>query len=296
LRGLSARLDLAIVSARSGTGDGVHQLRTTARRLRAALSAHRDELPDRVRRDLRKRSDALRRAAGPVRDMDVLRATIEGARFARRDAAGATRLSATLARRRLRAQRALEEALASPRLAGLSRHLTAVAADARERASPPFAVAAASRLAAAHGRALSRLAALPRRAASAPHGVLHAFRIAVKRARYATEALAPAFGRPVERHLAALAALQDALGVLQDAHAVGGALAPLVTASGAGRAQHEATKRAAATVARVLAAKSRAVERDLDATIEAACGRAALRDLYAHVAKRASAAVADLRR
>jgi CHAD domain-containing protein len=145
-------------------------------------------------------------------------------------------------------------------------------------------------------RSLARLAALPRPASSAPAEALHAFRIAVKRARYAAEAFAPAFGRPVTRFREALVALQDALGGLQDAHVIAAALEPLVTEAERDRPDGAAARRAAEGIAEGLSARASALRAGLDARVEAALGRAALRDLHDHLAKRTVRAVADARR
>ncbi|MBL9088775.1 MAG: CYTH domain-containing protein, partial [Planctomycetia bacterium] len=52
---LATTLAAALVAARRGAVEGVHDVRTTARRLRAILAAFRDEVPDDDRRDLRTR-------------------------------------------------------------------------------------------------------------------------------------------------------------------------------------------------------------------------------------------------
>jgi CHAD domain-containing protein len=191
----------------------VHQLRVATRRAEAALRLFAPLLPRRKRRRMRKHLQRLRRAAGAVRDCDVLLtqatprprarlATFVGRlRRWRRRAEKALRKQWTRARRRL------------PRLAG---KLTAKTAWRQAAPPPSFAqwcVARCDRLA----QPFFTLA----RSMAADDEALHQLRIAGKRWRYALELVAPALGMPeAEELLAALHELQDRLGRLCDQRAV----------------------------------------------------------------------------
>lgn len=62
--------------ARSGTIEGVHQLRVAARRMRTALALFAERVPKRVATALERDLRGLGRSVGTVRDLDVLAAAI----------------------------------------------------------------------------------------------------------------------------------------------------------------------------------------------------------------------------
>jgi len=62
--------------ARSGTVEGVHQLRVAARRMRTALALFADRLPTRAAASLEREVRDLGRRVGTVRDIDVLAAAL----------------------------------------------------------------------------------------------------------------------------------------------------------------------------------------------------------------------------
>src|SRR5439155_1718275 len=102
-----APLRRSMAAARRGSVDGVHDVRTNARRLRTVLAAHGDEVPDERADPLRARLRALRRAAGAARDLDVLAATLRGEPARGANPAGIAALLEAVAARRAEARSAL---------------------------------------------------------------------------------------------------------------------------------------------------------------------------------------------
>ncbi|HSM38823.1 MAG TPA: CHAD domain-containing protein, partial [Candidatus Limnocylindrales bacterium] len=204
-------------AARLRDDEAIHQMRVATRRLRSDLRTF-DELLDPewsagLASELRWLGDLL----GPVRDRDVelafldemaadLRPDIDPLREdleARREAARADLLAALADPRYLDLLDRLVEAARAPMLTG--RH-----GRPARRALPQLARAAAVRL--------------RRRAAKvspdADESAYHRVRIAAKRARYASEAVAPFIGRDGRAHSRAArraTAVQGILGRLQDA-------------------------------------------------------------------------------
>jgi CHAD domain-containing protein len=198
--------------------EGVHQARVAVRRLRSDLRTFKPLL-DRswiagVQGDLR----ALAAALGAIRDTDVLlprlRRTVE--RHPEVESEAAERVLRLLEEERRAARVALLDLLGEESTYTLLDELVRVAAD------PPTAPQA-------DDPASDRLPPLVRkrwrdldRAARAlgpkPEvAALHDVRILAKRARYAAEAVAPAFGPDARRFTNAMARIQDLLGELNDA-------------------------------------------------------------------------------
>jgi len=286
---LALALAAALAAARRGSVEGVHDVRTGSRRLRAVLAAFRDEVPDADRRELRARLSALRRAAGPTRDLDVVREALVVAP-ADTDATGLSVLRQVLAARRRRERRALATALAAPRVLGLPDLVATTAARTLRRAAPPLAVAGFGRLPAAIEPALARRSQIAGRLATAEGPALHALRIAVKHARYAAETFASAFGRPVERFAAAARTCQDALGAQQDARAVADGVRALARARGGSAARRAAAVRAAATIVEAVERGAENARATLDAAARDVLAPSALRALLDHLGKRAGTA------
>ena len=280
---------VAAERARRGEVEGVHDVRTTARRLRAALSTFRDEIAADDREALTERVRHLRDAASPARDLDVVRAALDDAHVV---GAG----SATLRRRLVAARRSacasLGRALGSPPAAALVDAVRAAAARAAAHAGPPLSVAGAARLPRALERVLAARLAAGSSLATAGVAALHALRIAAKRARYAAELFAPAFGKPVTRLAAALRALQDALGGVQDARTIASVAAREAAAVGDAR-RRPAARRAARALAAHRAREARASRATLDARFRAALGPRAMRDVFAHLGRRAGTQAHD---
>ncbi|MFN0161195.1 MAG: CHAD domain-containing protein [Burkholderiales bacterium] len=187
----------------------VHQMRVGLRRLRSALRLFRGHEHLLSRRD-RQALKSLGRVLGGVRDLDVFTGDIAGAGLApaaRRAALARLGPHHALAREKLRAW------LDGPQHARLEQRLAlALAADGGTRGAAilPFAARALSR---AH-RPLARAA---RDVAALEEPALHALRIEVKRARYAAEFFTTlGWEARARRYVRALAALQDALGRIND--------------------------------------------------------------------------------
>jgi len=247
----------------------VHQMRIGTRRLRAGLALVAPFAPSAALDHVRAEAKWLAGVLGPARDWDVfVRETLPplAAAFARDPvtAAGLRRLHARAESRRRAARAAARSAVGSPRfqrllLAGGS--LCAAARfgtprpatdgqpdDALDDRAAGFAAALLAR----------RRRKLARRAASLLGGTTeerHAVRIAAKRLRYVAEFFAPLFPRRRGRgYLKSLAAVQDALGVLNDASTA------LRLADESGGARDDA---AAGAVRGWVAAQAAALEPDL---------------------------------
>jgi inorganic triphosphatase YgiF len=205
--------------------EGVHQLRVGVRRLRSALAFFAPALPARQVALLRGALRPLAAALGPARDLDVF--ALEWLAPALRARPGDTELArfddavrALRAEEAVRVRRALESE-AFPRVVLEIRRWLAQRAWREQPVSAQSAALfqtardfAAQRLDRRHRKLRKRL----RRAAEATPAERHEIRIAAKKLRYAAEFSASLFpGRKVRRHLRRLEALQDALGVANDA-------------------------------------------------------------------------------
>ncbi len=197
--------------ALAGDEEALHQMRIAARRLRVALPllARKPE-GRRVRRSLRVLRQVTR-SAGASRDLDVGVALLAE----RRDVEATPGWA--LLRRRMRAARArsrtrMADALLDLEIAGLRRHLRAVLT---LRAEGVFVVLRRLRetRAALGTEVLAAIEALGEEFDSAR---LHQLRIRVRRLRYLGE-LSDAFRGQASAASAELKAMQDQLGLIQDA-------------------------------------------------------------------------------
>jgi CHAD domain-containing protein len=197
--------------ALAGDEEALHQMRIGARRLRVALPllAHKPE-GRRVRRSLRVLRQVTR-SAGASRDLDVGVALLAE----RRDVEPTPQWA--LLRRRMRSARArsrtrMADALLDLEIAGLRRNLRAVLA---LRAEGVFMVLRRLReTRAALGAEV--LAAIEALGETFDAVALHQLRIRVRRLRYLGE-LSDAFRGQVSAASAELKAMQDQLGLIQDA-------------------------------------------------------------------------------
>jgi CHAD domain-containing protein len=181
----------------------LHQLRVGMRRLRAALRAFRSILVPkdarRVIRSLRKLSPRL----GAARDWDVLVGRLEAQH-------GSPGLLRKAQARQATARRAARRALVSKRFASIGPRV-------RKLATTPSSATLAQFGAASLARAHRKLVAQADRPDWTDAAARHAVRIRVKRLRYSCEFFAPAFpAKRVSPYIAALKALQDILGALND--------------------------------------------------------------------------------
>jgi len=214
-----ARLLLQLPSARLGADpEGVHQARVAARRMRSDLKTFEPLLDQAWAVGLGTELKSLIDVLGAVRDADVLgvalRDVIDRHPSIDRDAAG--RVLDELQLQRRRARRRLLRHLNDERTVRLLERLVAASADpatqprARRRARDVM-----PKLVRKRWRRLDRaIGALGRH--PAPED-LHIVRILAKRVRYAVDAVAPAAGKQARRFAADAAAIQDALGELNDA-------------------------------------------------------------------------------
>lgn len=196
-------------AVRRGGPRAVHRLRVTARRLLAALVVLVP--PSAERNAMTAGLEALAKAAGAVRDLDVLDAAVRRRGIAAVDPAGhgMARLRKAVAAERDVALGELAAVLASPGWRAVRRRLVAIPA------------------AAAHAEVTRRLASLlrdfrraGRRAAKRPKPKrLHRVRLRGKQLRYALEISGAGRGPAGRRLLRRLERLQVVLGKGQDARA-----------------------------------------------------------------------------
>jgi CHAD domain-containing protein len=224
LREQVARLKTFDPLVRADEPDSVHQMRVTARRLRSTLQSFGQVIPGSQTTQLAADLKWLGVVLGTARDAEVLAARLDRSV---RETPPELVLGPVQARIRKHfapvqaaARDAVLAALDSARYAALVKALDELLA------APPLA-AAASRPAAgvlpgearlAYRRTARRL----RQARHTPPGpardvAYHEARKAAKRARYAGEAISPAFGGPAGRFTAQMKAVQTVLGDHQDA-------------------------------------------------------------------------------
>jgi CHAD domain-containing protein len=221
-------------AARRGrSGGGVHQLRVGARRMRAALGLFGSQLPPEPTAALR---EELRWAAGclsSARDWDVfLHQTLEPLLATDPADPSLRRLLAAAQAARGEAYRESRKALESTRFDELAGELGAWAAGAVWRDAPAaagLAGPAQQQVCALLERRDRKVRELPGPIEALTGDELHRLRIRVKKLRYAGEFLAPLF-RPkrARRHAKRLAAVQDALGRINDARVAEGLVAALL--------------------------------------------------------------------
>lgn len=205
--------------------EGVHQARVATRRLRSDLRTFAAMLDPAWTSLLRGELQWLAEAFGAVRDADVLLGrinailntttndTIESRPIA--DLTAAAEVVAVLEAHRVASRIDLATVIGSRRALALYELIVAAAAD------PPTntrAVGSASRRLAPFVRRPWRH--LQRQVAefgdTPSDEQLHRVRLLAKRARYAAEAVSPAFGPEARRFASAMAAIQDELGELHD--------------------------------------------------------------------------------
>jgi len=211
---LPVRLDLP---------DGVHRMRVATRRLRSALTSFSPLLdPARVR-PVRGELRWLATELGAARDAEVLRDRLRLAVRGEGEQVLAESVPATVAAeldlRYRQAHEGVLQALDGERYRRLLKALDALVEE------PPVTSRAAGRagkvLPVLIARSWRRLRRLVEAADAAPAGhqrqeLLHEARKAAKRARYAGEAVTPAFGTPAAAFARAMEDVQEALGEHQD--------------------------------------------------------------------------------
>jgi inorganic triphosphatase YgiF len=205
--------------------EGVHQLRVGVRRLRSALSFFRDVLPERQRVALRASLGSLARGLAPARDLDVFADHwLAPALAARPDDAALARLAADVLGARAAEADRVRKQLESTDFARVVLEVRRWVARRAWREQPLSAGSATLFLPArdAIARRLERhhkkLRRALRRLSGATPAERHAVRIEAKKLRYAAEFSASSFpGKRMLRYVKRLEALQDALGIANDA-------------------------------------------------------------------------------
>lgn len=201
----------------AGDLEGVHLMRTSARRLRAAVKHLGGHLPRADRARLQSGLKSLMTVLSPVRDLDVLAGAVdEASPLAGPELQG---LKETARLELIGPLRLMSEYLDGAEYRGLREALeSAAAASGGTRTAVS---AAPGRIAKALETALERR---PADWSAATDDALHELRKDIKRLRYALEAFRPAYGKPVGEMIARCRELQEALGAVQDAAAFGAVL------------------------------------------------------------------------
>lgn len=284
----AAELEHAVAAARRGSIEGVHDARTLTRRIRALLGFHAPDVDPALIEDARVRLRALRRAAGPVRECDVLADAIRAAKLDPSLEKGRVLLldSVRAARAPLKTQ--LVKALDSPRLSGLAARWAGPAAELSRKGSLPFAVTAALRLPRSIEPALTARRAITGSFVDASASRIHALRIAAKRARYAVEACLPALGKPAKRFAKRLREFVDEAGALRDAEVHGAAVRAAVRALPTALGARSVAEKTAAALCEGFDAHADRARKRLDSLADKALGPASLRDVLEHLARRAA--------
>jgi CHAD domain-containing protein len=224
LAGPVARLIAHDPGVRQGGDDeDVHQARVATRRLRSHLRAFAPLLDEPWATALREELGWLGGVLGGVRDADVLldRLDARAAGLPRDDLAGAMRLLDRLRTQRGRAHDELLVAIRSPRYTALLDRLVDAVREPRVRkqiVDEPEDEVLRNVVRRTWKHLRDAVDALPE---PADDDALHAVRRRAKRARYAAEAVEPAFGKSARAFARAITELQDVLGEHQDAVVTG---------------------------------------------------------------------------
>ncbi len=193
--------------------ESLHQMRVATRQLRAVLRAAKalmiPEWVDSLRKELRR----LGRLLGPARDLDVQLAYFrqESIVLEARDRRPLTPFIAHLEAQRNKAQEVLLNELKSARYLDLVRRL-------QEAPHDPTAVESTMTLRDFAKQEFSKLEkAIHQAGHAANNATIHKIRIKTKRARYAAELAEPAVAKQATRFINKARAVQDILGMHQDA-------------------------------------------------------------------------------
>ncbi|MDG3003773.1 CHAD domain-containing protein [Paludisphaera mucosa] len=219
LRTAIERIQIADPAARGGEPEGVHRLRTSARRLRSELQAFGKLLDAEWRDHLAAELRWLGGAIGEVRDLDVLRERFEKGE-SEADRLALKPLFDWLEGRRTKGGRTMRRTLTGERFKKLLAELEKAADDppVGERAGKPCRKILPPLVVKAWKRLRSDADGL---AADSPDVAFHEIRKRAKRARYTTELVASALGPKPEKRARRIINLarkiQDVLGEHQDA-------------------------------------------------------------------------------
>jgi CHAD domain-containing protein len=203
--------------------EAVHQARVATRRLRSDLRTFGEVLEPSWSAPLRDELAWFGLALAGVRDAEVLRERIRsaGARLRPRDRDAVDRLVASVDERREDARASLLEALRSARYGALLDAVVRASNDPRVLDGFATARAATALPSLLDAQWKELVATVDHLADDDGDEGLHAVRIHTKRARYASQAVAPVFGGKARSFAEAAAALQEVLGVHHDAAVAG---------------------------------------------------------------------------
>ncbi len=280
--------------------EALHDMRVATRRLRAAVRIFAGGLPARLQKTMRQELQWLGRLLGPVRDLDVQRATLDSfiaaAPVGFRAALGCLReyMDGERARRRADMLAGLDTARYFRLLLRLERFAEA-RTQSRDAAAQELIVIAGQR---AIERAFRRLIKRGEQIHATPHPEdLHALRIRAKRLRYLLEFLQELTGKPGRRLVKRLTEIQDLLGSYHDALVLADVVRVYVEGAGARLAPAQMVALGAFVASELHVAEQRRAEfedtwrRFVRPRTAASC-RALLRKLRGHQAPPARATVA----
>jgi CHAD domain-containing protein len=193
--------------------ESLHQLRVATRRLRAVLRTARPILLPTWVTTLEQELKWLSELLGPARDLDVQIAHFaeESVELDARDRKLLAPFISHLRTQRAAVQQMVVSELTSARYLELIRRLRQAAQDPSIVESPLTVRQLATREFKKLRKAISRLAPSP------SDVQLHKIRIKAKRARYAADLACSSVGTPASRFLKSARAVQDLLGIHQDA-------------------------------------------------------------------------------
>jgi CHAD domain-containing protein len=193
--------------------ESLHQMRVATRQLRAVLRAARPLLVPEWADSLQDQLRWLGQILGPARDLDVQLAYFreESAALDARDRRPLTQFIAHLEAQRNNVQGVLLSKLKSARYLDLIRRLQQATHD-------PTVVESTVTLRDLATRAFKKLRKVIRQVGASPNSAkIHEIRINTKRARYAAELAEPVAGKPATKFINKARAVQDVLGMHQDA-------------------------------------------------------------------------------
>ncbi|MGQ0694452.1 MAG: CHAD domain-containing protein [Nitrospiraceae bacterium] len=193
--------------------ESLHHMRVATRRLRAVLRAARPILVSEWASSLQSELTWLSHLLGPARDLDVQIAYFseEAAGSDARDRKPLAQFVTHLQAQRARVQQVVLSELKSARYLDVVRRLQQAAQNPSIMESPVTLYEIAKREFKKLRKAIRRLGSSP------SHAKLHEVRIKTKRARYAAELAVWSVGKPASRFMKQAMAVQDLLGVYQDA-------------------------------------------------------------------------------
>ena len=199
---------------RLGTeSESLHQMRVATRRLRAVLRTAQPILLQEWATSLQQELEWLSELLGPARDVDVQISYFseEAAGLSRRDGQLLAKFVSHLRTQREAMQQVVVSQLASPRYFELIRRL-------QQAVQAPSVLESSLTTRQLAKREFEKLRKAIKQIRPSPsNAALHKIRIKTKRARYATDLARHSMGKPANRFIKSARAVQDLLGIHQDA-------------------------------------------------------------------------------